>query len=378
MSEKIPMLDLNRQYIAYKEELDQALLDTARSAHYILGPAVGLLEKAVADYLGVQNCIGVASGTDALVIALRALAIKTKGTEYFSPTDEIITTPFTFTATGGAILRAGATPVFVDIDPDSFNLDCQALARSVNANTVGIIPVHLYGQSCAMNEVLKLARQHNLFVVEDVAQAFGASYEQQKLGSLGDIAAFSFFPSKNLGAFGDGGLISTNDPTLAELSRMLGKHGGRDKYNVTYLGYNSRLDTLQAALLLVKLKYLDEMNERRRKLAAIYDRSFSGLSSLVTPPEIEKGHVYHQYTVRINEGRRDEVQKQLNQSNIATAVYYPLLLTEMDLYRNRAKVPFSLVQAEDACRQVLSLPIEPLFTDEQISAVTEAVKRVLA
>ena len=372
----IPLLDLNREYLAYREELDQTLLETALKASYILGPEVAKLEEEVARYIGTEHCLGVASGTDALIIALRALAIKLKGTEYFAPTDEIITTPFTFTATGGAILRSGATPVFVDIDPATFNLDPQQVANAITPNTVGIIPVHLYGQACAMDQFNALAAKHNLFILEDVAQAFGGEYEQKKLGSTGHMAAFSFFPSKNLGAFGDGGMVTTGDAELAQLARMLSKHGGRDKYNVDYLGYNSRLDTLQAAILLTKLKYVDHFNSLRRKIAGCYNEALKGLDWLATPPETEKGHVYHQYTLRVKNGRRDDLQKKLKEQGIATAVYYPLLLTDMKLYQGCSLIPAPLKQAEAACSEVLSLPVEPLLSAEELNHVTASIKSI--
>jgi len=372
MLKNIPLLDLNREYLAYKEELDKALLETASKANYILGPDVKKLEEEVSRYLGTEHCLGVASGTDALVIALRTLAIKLKGKEYFSFEDEIITTPFTFTATGGSILRSGATPVFVDIDPASFNLDPKKVAGAVTPKTVGLVPVHLYGQSCAMDELNALADKHNLFVLEDVAQAFGAEYRVKKLGSIGDIGAFSFFPSKNLGAFGDGGMIATSDDELATLARMLSKHGGRDKYNVDYLGYNSRLDTLQASLLLIKLKHVDHFNNLRRELAAFYNEALSGLDWLVTPPETEPGHVYHQYTLRIKDGRRDQVQEELKKCGVSTAVYYPLLLTAMKLYQGRSRIPAPLMHAEAACSEVLSLPVEPLLDADELKYVADS------
>ena len=251
------------------------------------------LEDKIAEYLGVRHCIGVSSGTDALVLSLRALAIKLKGQEYFDRNDKIITTPFTFTATGDAILRAGATPVFVDIDPATYNIDPAKIRESLAhrqtpiasrpSNVVGILPVHLYGQACNMDEIMAIAKKHNLFVLEDVAQAFGGMWQGKKLGSMGDLSAFSFFPSKNLGAFGDGGMVSTDDQELARLVIMLLKHGGKDKYNVDHIGYNARLDTLQAAVLLAKFKYVDEFNDRRRKIAGLYNEGLKGLDGLALP-----------------------------------------------------------------------------------------------
>jgi dTDP-4-amino-4,6-dideoxygalactose transaminase len=330
----IPMLDLKAEYEYMKEDIDSAIRKCLEHQKWILGPQVKELEDKVAEYLGVKHCIGVSSGGDALVLSLRALAIKLKGHEYFDRTDLIITTPFTFTATGDAILRAGATPLFVDIDPATYNIDpskireCLSVGPSPLAislgNVIGILPVHLYGQSCQMDEIMDIAKEHNLFVVEDVAQAFGGMWNgstgsPQKLGSIGTSGAFSFFPSKNLGGFGDGGMVSTNDDEIAELVRMLLKHGGKDKYNVDHIGYNARLDTLQAAILLAKFKYVDEFNERRRKIAEIYNEGLRDISDLSLPithhasciPDVY--HVYHQYTIRVKNGKRDSLSTFLSQ-----------------------------------------------------------------
>ena len=252
----IPMLDLKLEYEYMKKDIDDAIARCLEHQRWILGPEVKALEDKIAGYLGVSNCVGISSGTDALVLGLRALALQRIEKEYWARNDKIITTPFTFTATGDAILRSGATPVFVDIDPGTFNIDPEKIEACLSSHqgVVGIIPVHLYGQSCAMDRIMDLARQYNLFVLEDVAQAMGGMYNGRKLGSIGDMGAFSFFPSKNLGGFGDGGMVSTNDQELADLVRMLTKHGGKDKYNVAHIGYNARLDTLQAPVLLAKLK----------------------------------------------------------------------------------------------------------------------------
>ncbi len=369
----VPLLDLGREYEYMKAGIDAAIRTCLDHQHWILGPEVGRFEKAAAGYLGVVHCIGASSGTDALVLALRALAIKTKGKEYFDRTDAVITTPFTFTATGDAILRAGATPLFVDIDPATFNIDparINACLSSTHLNSVGILPVHLYGRPCPMEEILSIAKDRGLFVLEDVAQAFGASHGGKKCGSLGDAAAFSFFPSKNLGCFGDAGLVSTKDSELADVVRMLLKHGGNDKYNVEHVGYNARMDTLQAAVLLAKLPYIDELNARRRHLAAFYGSRLSGLDGLVAPGDND-GHVYHQYTVRVEAGRRDALKEHLAGSGIDSAVYYPYPLHLMRLFSASAAV-FPLDRAEAAAREVLSLPMEPLMSDEQAGAVVKA------
>ncbi len=248
----IPMLDLKREYAYMKKDIDAAIKRCLDHQRWILGPEVKELEDNVATYLGVRHCVGTSSGTESLLLSLRALAIKLKGAEYFEKADQIITTPFTFTATGDTILRSGATPVFVDIDPVTFNIDPVKIREFLtrhstlgarHSRVMGIMPVHLYGQSCNMDEIMKIAEEHNLFVLEDVAQAFGGMWKDKKLGSIGTVGAFSFFPSKNLGGFGDGGMVATNDAEVAELLRMLLKHGGRDKYNVDHIGYNARLDT---------------------------------------------------------------------------------------------------------------------------------------
>lgn len=377
----IPILDLRAEYQYMLEDIDNAVLKNIADARYILGPEVKMLEDKVAEYIGVRHCIACSSGTDALVLSLRALAIKLKGKEYFDRTDEIITTPFTFTATGDAILRSGATPVFVDIDPDTYNIDPIKIREYLashsssfsDSKVVGIIPVHLYGQSCQMDEIMNIAKEYNLFVVEDVAQAFGGTWKGKKLGSISTTGCFSFFPSKNLGGFGDGGMVSTNDDEIAELVRMLLKHGGKDKYNVDHIGYNARLDTLQAAILLAKFKYIDEFNERRCRIAEIYNKELAGIDGLVLPTNTENQHVYHQYTIRVKDDKRDELQKYLKDKGISTMVYYPYPLHKMKVFEGRSKSAGVLLESERAAKEVLSLPIEPLMGKE-IFTVIEMIK----
>ncbi len=397
------MLDLKREYEYMKENIDIAIGKCLNHQQWILGPEVKELEERVAEYIGVRYCIGVSSGTDALVLSLRALAIKLKGQQYFDRSDKIITTPFTFTATGDAIIRAGATPVFIDIDPSTFNIDPREIRKyltsssALTSRVVGIIPVHLFGQPCRMDEIMAMAKEYNLFVVEDVAQAFGGTWKDKKLGSVGTMAAFSFFPSKNLGGFGDGGMISANDDELADLVRMLLKHGGKDKYNVDHVGYNARLDTFQAAILLAKLKYVDEFNSRRCKIAETYTKELTGLEGLVVPyalssmPHAEAGHVFHQYTIRVPDGdrrdrpekperpnkpvRRDALQKHLNDKGISSMVYYPLALHKMKVFGNgSSELSGGLDKAELAPQEVLSLPIEPLQKEEETLYVIDSIK----
>lgn len=397
---KITMLDLRLEYEYMKEDIDSAIRKCLEHQKWILGPEVKEFEDKVAEYLGVKHCIGVSSGTDSLVLSLRALAIKLKGQEYFDRSDEIITTPFTFTATGDAILRAGATPVFVDIDPITYNIDPVKIREylayshspiaSSPPNVVGILPVHLYGQACNMDEIMTIAKEYNLFVLEDVAQAFGGSWKGQKLGSIGTIGAFSFFPSKNLGGFGDGGMVSTNDDELAELVGMLLKHGGKDKYNVDHIGYNTRLDTLQAAILLAKLKYVDEFNERRRKIAGLYNEGLKDLEGVVLlialspspiascpSPIAHDVSVFHQYTIRVFNGRRDTLQKYLRGKGVDAMVYYPFPLHKMNVFKNsRSKSFNSLNNAETASMEVLSLPLEPLQSQEQTAYIINCINDI--
>jgi len=386
----IPMLDLKLEYEYMKNDIDSAIKRCLEHQKWIFGPEVRELEDKIAEYLGVKHCIGISSGTDALVLSLRALAIKIKGEEYWDRDDLIITTPFTFTATGDAILRSGATPVFVDIDPQTYNIDPKKIRSALSSmpsaeKIVGILPVHLYGQSCQMDETMQVANEYNLFVLEDVAQAFGGMWNgsagsPQKLGSIGTAGVLSFFPSKNLGGFGDGGMVTTNNDRIAELVRMLLRHGGKDKYNVEHVGYNARLDTLQAAIILAKFKYIDEFNERRRKIAEIYNEGLKDLEGLVLPialsplPFADNGHVYHQYVIRTS--RRDKLQAYLNEKGISTMVYYPVPLHKMKVFNGRCKVFGNVDESEQAVKEVLSLPIEPLQSEDVTNNVADFIKTI--
>src|SRR3972149_2239521 len=380
---QIPMLDLKLEYEYMKKEIDSAIQRCLEHQQWILGPEVKELENKLAEYIGVKHCIGVSSGTDALVLSLRALAIKLKGKEYFDNTDEIITTPFTFTATGDAILRAGATPVFVDMDPSTFNIAPEKIRKYLKrgdtaaSSVVGMIPVHLYGQACHMSEIMRIAEENNIFVLEDVAQAFGGMWKNRKLGSIGNTGAFSFFPSKNLGGFGDGGMVSTDDDEIADLVRMLLKHGGRDKYNVDHIGYNARLDTLQAAILSAKFKFSEEFNRRRRDVAKQYHNGLKNVNGITLPmPEsfYETNHVYHQYTVRVLNGKRDELQKYLKSKGISTMVYYHIPLQGMKVFEGRCITYDKLKESEKAAQEVLSLPIEPLMEDGSVEHVVKTIQ----
>jgi len=381
---RIPMLDLKLEYEHMKENIDSAIKRCLEHQRWILGPEVKELEEKISEYIGVKHCIGVSSGTEALVLSLRALAIKLKGEEYFSRDKEIITSSFTFTATGDAILRSGAIPAFVDIDPKTYNINLIKIREYLKENAskvIGIIPVHIYGQACNMDEVMGIAQTYGLFVVEDVAQAFGGMWSGKKLGAIGTTGAFSFFPSKNLGGFGDGGMIVTNDNEIAEIVRMLLKHGGKDKYNVDHIGYNARLDTLQASILLAKFKYINEFNERRRKIAEIYNKRLAGIDGLVLPmsdslsPLISNYDVYHQYTVRVLNGKRLELQKYLKERSIDTMIYYPLPLHKMKVFEGRMRIVDGLEESEKAVEEVLSLPIEPLMREEDIIFIASSIRK---
>ncbi|MFQ5645673.1 MAG: DegT/DnrJ/EryC1/StrS family aminotransferase [bacterium] len=373
---QVPVLDLKLEYEYYKQDIEAAIKRCMKHQRWINGPEVKQLEDTAAGFLGVKHCVGVASGTDALVISLRALAIRNTGNEFFDKNDEIITTPYTFSATGEAIIRSGATPVFIDIDPGTFNIDLNQVREYLAENgdkAVGIVPVYLYGQPVDGDGLRRLAEEYDLFVVEDVAQALGGAWQGKRSGSVGTAGAFSFFPSKNLGGFGDGGLISTNDDRTAELSRILLKHGGKDKNNVDHIGYNSRLDTMQAAIVLAKFRYLEEFIGRRRKIAENYARELAGIEG-VTLPTVLTGalHSYNQFTIRA--ARRDELQASLREKGISTMVYYPYPLHRMKVFQGRMKIWKTLDQAELAAREVISLPMEPLLEQPDIDQVIHSIK----
>jgi len=368
----IPVLDLRAQYQALKPAIDAAMRQVAADGHYILGPHVQALEAEIAAYCDCAYGIGVASGTDALHLALRALRI--------GPGDEVITTPFTFIATTEAIGMVGATPIFADIDPDTYNLDPARIGRAITPRTKAILPVHLYGQPCDMDPILEIARDKSLAVVEDCAQAIGATYKGRKVGSLGDA---SVFPSKNLGCFGDGGMVVTRNAELAERVEMLRRHGGAVKYHHSELGLNSRLDELQAAILRVKLPYLEGWIERRREIAARYNERLTEVTAVTRPLE-QRSHdarhssavarcVYHQYTVRVRD--RDAVQARLHEAGVGTMVYYPVPLHRQEVHAALGYGPGSLPAAEQAAAECLSLPIFPELSAEQQETVAAVLVR---
>lgn len=365
---KIPPLDLSPEIDELWGELTEAVAGVMRSGQFIMGPNVAAFEREAAEYLGVKHAVGLNSGTDGLLIALRALGV--------GQGDEVITTAFTFFATAEVISLLGAVPVFVDIDPDTFNIDVSLIEEAITPRTRAILPVHLYGQAADMGAITAVAEKHGLKVVEDVAQAFGADYRGRKLGSIGDAGCFSFFPSKTLAAFGDGGLIATDNDEIAEMARILRTHGSRKKYYNEVIGYNSRLDEMQAAILRVKLPRIDEANDLRRSVAHRYSRMLDGLPGLTLPRESPNGkHVYHQYTVRIGGERRDSVRQCLAEAEIGTMVYYPVPLHMLPVYEGRR---FVLPQAERAAGEVLSLPIWPRMEERVQAQVVEALKECSA
>lgn len=364
---KIPLADLKAQYISIKDEIDDAVHRVLQEGQFILGPEVKAFEEEIAAYIGAKYAVGVASGTDALHLTLIACGIK-RG-------DEVVTTPFTFIATAEAIAKCGAKPVFVDIDPRTYNIEPAQIERQITSKTRAIIPVHLYGQPANMGLVLELARKYNLKVIEDCAQALGAEYNGKKVGALGNAGCFSFFPSKVLGAYGDGGMVVTDNPEIAERVAMLRNHGSKKRYYNLIPGFNSRLDELQAAILRVKLRYLDGWNEARRQKASIYSRLF-GEIEVIEPPYVApySHHIFNYYTIRLRNSR-DRLREHLNAQGIATAVYYPLSLHLQEVYKSLGYKPGDFPESERAQEQVLSLPIYPELSEEQIKDIVAESKK---
>ncbi len=359
----IQMVDVVGQYKKIKGEIDAAIQRVVESGQYILGPDVREFEQEAATYLGVRHAIGCASGTDALQVAMMALEIK--------PDDEIITTPFTFVATTETIALLGAKPVYVDIDPLTFNIDPALIERAITRKTKAIIPVHLYGQPADMDPIIDVAGSHGLSVIEDTAQAMGADYKGKKAGGIGLMGSISFFPSKNLGAFGDAGMVVTNDGAIAEKLRMIIVHGSKVRYKHEILGVNSRLDSIQAAVLRVKLRYLDQWRDARRAAARRYDALFKG-TGITTPAEAPFGtHIYHQYTVRLR--NRDTVAAKLTEQRIPYGIYYPIPLHLQVAFRQSGMGEGAFPVTEQACREVLSLPMHTELTEDQQSYVASAV-----
>ena len=369
---KIEMVDLKSQYAKIQNEIDNAMLACLRSANFINGPAVSDFSKNLSEYLGGAYVIPCANGTDALQIAMMALDLE--------PGDEIIVPSFTYVATAEVIGLLNLKPVMVDVDPIHFNITRENFEQAITPKTKAIVPVHLFGQCADMEPILALAKEYNLFVIEDTAQAIGAVYTfkdgtKKQAGTMGDIGCTSFFPSKNLGCYGDGGAIYTNNPELAERIKMIANHGQEKKYVHKYIGVNSRLDTIQAAILNIKLKYLDEYSNARRSAADIYDKYLIGISELITPVRAHNStHVFHQYTLQVKNGKRDDLKKYLETLGIPAMIYYPIPLNEQDAFKTIGAVIGSLNITEELCRSVLSLPMHTELTETQQIFITKHIQ----
>ncbi len=366
----IQMVDLISQYKKIKEEIDKELFSVIESAKFIKGPLVKEFENNLADYLDVKHVIGCGNGTDALQIALMALDLK--------PGDEVITSDFTFIATVEVIALLGLKPVLIDVYPDTFTLDIQKLKQAITPKTKAVIPVHLFGQAAGMEEIMQIAGENNLYVVEDTAQAIGADYlfpdKKQKLGTIGDIGCTSFFPSKNLGTFGDGGALFTNDDALAEKIRSITNHGMKVRYYHDFIGVNSRLDSLHAAILKVKLKYLDEYNRARQKAAAYYDRAFKNCKKLIIPARNEKStHIFHQYTLKIKDADRAGLIEHLKSKNIPAMIYYPVPLHSQKAYKQYGFENADFPITNRLSNEVFSLPMHTELSKEQQDYIIENV-----
>ncbi len=366
---QVPMLDLRQQYQEIKDEVMPAIEEVCQMQTLCLGPAVDKFEKEVGHYLGSKHAIGVSSGTDALLMALMAGGI--------GAGDEVIVPSFTFAATTGVVARLGAKPVFVDIDEQTYNMDTSLLPAAITARTKAIIPVHLYGQMTDMEPVMALAKKHNLLVIEDAAQSIGATQNGKMCGNFGDFGCFSFYPTKNLGAFGDGGLVTTNSDALNTTTRMIRNHGQNATYKYEIIGGNFRLDGIQGAVLSVKLGYLPKWEEKRRANAAVYDRELAGVGDIKIPMIKPYNHsVYNQYTIRI--ARRDALKQHLSGNGIGCAVYYPEPLHLQKCFEFLDAHKISLPVTEKACREVLSIPISPELTPVQQQYIIEKIKEFYA
>jgi dTDP-4-amino-4,6-dideoxygalactose transaminase len=367
---RVPLLDLKAQYSTIKTEVEAAIAEVMESQHFILGPKVEQCEKAIAQYSRCRHAVGVSSGSDALLACLMA--------EDTGPGDEIITTPYTFFATVGAVTRLGATPVFVDIDPVTYNIDVKQVEAKVTPKTRAIIPVHLYGQMVDMDGVMAVAEKHGLIVIEDAAQAIGAERNGQRAGSIGHYGCFSFFPSKNLGAAGDGGMITTNDAQRAEKLKCLRAHGSKPKYYHRIVGGNFRLDALQAAIVIAKLHHLDTWSAGRQKNAKTYDRLFTeaGLTTpnqgVVLPKVVTDRHIFNQYVIRVT--HRDQLMANLQKKGIGTEVYYPVPLHLQDCFAYLGHTAGAFPESERAANETLALPIYPELSEAQQRYVVDCIR----
>ncbi len=366
------MVDLKSQYHHIKDQIDQAVIECISSTAFINGPAVKEFQTNLEEYLGVKHVIPCANGTDSLQIAMMALELQ--------PGDEVICPAFTYVATAEVIGLLGLTPVMVDVNPKTFNVTAKDIESAITSKTKAIVPVHLYGQSCDMEPIMKLAEKHNLFVIEDNAQAIGADYtfadgSKAKTGTIGHIGSTSFFPSKNLGCYGDGGALMTNDDNLAIKMRMIANHGQEKKYYHKVLGCNSRLDTIQASILKIKLKHLDQYISARNTMATFYDEVFSAIEELEVPVrQFNSNHVFHQYTLKVKNGRRDELQKYLLEKGIPSMIYYPLPLYKQEAFQQFVSSDYKLETTEQLCDEVLSLPIHTEMNLDDMNFVCSSIQ----
>ncbi len=370
----VPLLDLRAQYASMKDEFIREISEICDSQHFILGPKVEKFEAEAAAYCQSKFAVGVTSGSDALIIALMV--------EGIGAGDEVITTPFTFFATVGAIVRVGATPVFADIDPVTYNIDPAKLEAKITARTKAVIPVHLFGQAADMDPIMEVAKRHNLVVIEDACQAIGSEYKGRRVGSIGDYGAFSFFPSKNLGCFGDGGLVTCNDPEKAKLLKIFRNHGQSGTYIHDYVGGNFRLDALQAAVLSIKLPHLDSWSEMRQANAAEYRTLFAaaGLEGKIELPQeaaYSIRHIYNQFCIRVKDGRRDELLAKLRERGIGCAVYYPLSLHLQACFKELGGKVGDYPVSEAASAEIMALPIYPESTSAMREEVVSAIREIL-
>uniref|UniRef100_UPI00404803BC DegT/DnrJ/EryC1/StrS family aminotransferase n=1 Tax=Algoriphagus sp. TaxID=1872435 RepID=UPI00404803BC len=368
---KLEMVDLKGQYAKIQQEIDEAVLSSIREAQFINGPQVAAFTDELSQYLDGSHVIPCANGTDALQIAMMALDLK--------PGDEVIVPSFTYVATAEVIGLLQLKPVMVDVDPDSFNVTAETIKKAITNKTKAIVPVHLFGQCADMEPILALAKEKGLYVIEDTAQAIGASYTfsdgtVKKAGTLGHIGCTSFFPSKNLGCYGDGGAIYTMDSDLAKRLRMIANHGQVKKYVHKFIGVNSRLDTLQASILRIKLRHLDGYSSSRNAAAKIYDSLLNGIDGLIIPKrQSNSSHVFHQYTIKVTGNRRDALKKHLEHAGIPAMIYYPIPLNEQEAYQEIGRVEGNLSVTQDLCASVLSIPMHTELNDEQIKFITDTI-----
>ena len=365
----VPLLDISRQNQPLEDEIMAAIESICKSGQFVLGPEVTRLEERIAQYCDTKFAIGCASGTDALLLSMMAIDI--------GPGDEVILPSFTFFATASCVTRLGATPVFVDIDPDTFNLDPKEVASSVTSKTRAIIPVHLFGQPAEMDEIMEIAKKHDLDVVEDAAQAIGAEYHGRKVGSIGEVGCISFYPTKNLGCFGDGGMITTSDPHLAKRMRELRAHGMEKRYHHHEIGINSRLDSIQAAVLNIKLDHLDSWGDARAANATKYDQFFKkrNLNSRVTLPKIDNSvkHVWNQFAITVPDGQRDALRAHLTANRIGSEIYYPIPLHRQESLAYLNYKSGTLPNTEQAADEILNLPIFAELQDDEIESVVDGI-----